>query len=116
MTELALVSVLHSRRKSNSYVLAGDDTQAGYVWNECWLDADLADSNWAGSKLSKNMGWFRRNEGNDPVRENRVVSPFVHRSLAVWVDAGGHIHGDDCSECVIRWLPPLSSPDLRAEV
>src|SRR5450756_1018888 len=69
MTELALVSVLHSRRKSNSYVLAGDDTQAGYVWNECWLDADLADSNWAGSKLSKNMGWFRRNEGNDPVRE-----------------------------------------------
>src|SRR3984957_5028763 len=101
MAEFSFVSVRQSGRKSNSYLLARDDPQAAAVGNENRLDAELADCNRAGSKLSENMGRFRRNEGDDAVRKYHVIAAFVGRAHAVCVNAGGHIYGDDCSESVI---------------
>src|SRR5258708_24470467 len=101
MAQCALMRLIQPRRKSNSYLLAGDHRETGGVRNKHRLDADLADGDGARSKLSKNMHWLRRNEGDDPMGTDGGVAAFVPGQFAVCVNTGGHIHGDDGPKRVV---------------
>src|SRR5437899_1404093 len=101
MAEMALVRVIQPRRECDSYFLAGDDIQVGFVENERWLDAQFADRDWAGSKLSKNMGRPGCDESDDPMGEDHVVGTFINRGTAVCINSRRQIQRNDCSRCVI---------------